>query len=82
MVTKAQIDSFYSFASHQITNGGASLSIDDLYELWRVENPLPEELAESVSSVNAALADMEAGDTGMAVDEHLARLRSKYQLSE
>lgn len=82
MATKSQIDSFYSFASHQISNGGASLSIDDLYDLWRVENPLPEELAESVSSVNAALADMDAGDTGMAVDEHLARLRSKYQLSE
>lgn len=82
MATKAQIDSFYTFASHQITNGGATLSIDDLYELWRVENPLPEELTESVTAVNAALADMEAGDSGIPVDEHLARMRAKYQLTE
>lgn len=82
MTTKAQIDSFYRFALLQIANGRASLSIDDLYELWRVENPLPEELAENIAAVNAALADMAAGDNGIPVDEHLARLRAKYLLAE
>ena len=64
MPTKKQIDSFYEFASAQIDNGGADLSMDELYCLWRAKHPTPTELAESVAAIRAAYADMEAGDTG------------------
>jgi hypothetical protein len=64
MPTKQQIDSFYEFASSQIDNGGADLSMDELYCLWRAKHPTPTELAESVAAIRAAYADMEAGDTG------------------
>jgi hypothetical protein len=64
MPTKEQIDSFHEFASWQMASGGAELSMDQLYCLWRAKNPTPKELASSVASVKAAHAEMEAGDSG------------------
>lgn len=64
MTTKEQLDSFHQFASEQIDNGGTHLSLDELYELWRTNNPTADELADSATAVNAAIADMKAGDTG------------------
>ena len=78
MPTKQQIDSFLEFASSQIDNGGAELSMDELYCLWRAKQPTPAELAESVAAVRAAYAEMQAGDSGRparaALRESCARL--------
>ncbi len=64
MATRQQIDSFRQFALEQVENGGAELTIDDLYQLWRNANPTESELAESVAAVKAAYTDFESGDTG------------------
>ncbi len=64
MPTKEQIDNFYEFALSYIDNGGADLSMDDLYSLYRAKQPTPAELAESVAAVRAAFAEMAAGDSG------------------
>ena len=82
MATKEQLDSFHSFASHQLDTGHNDLSMDELYDLWCCEDLPPEELAESVAAVRAALADMEAGDIGVPVEEHLAQLRTNYQIPD
>lgn len=78
MPTKEQIDSFHEFASLQIANGGAELSMDQLYCLWRVKNPMPQELAASVAAVKGAYTEMEAGDSGrsarLALRESCQRL--------
>ena len=78
MPIKQQIDSFYDFASAQIDNGGAELSMDELYCLWRAKHPTPTEVAESVAAIRAAYADLEAGDAGrparLALRETCARL--------
>lgn len=71
MATKQQIDSFHQFALDQIDNGGAELSIDDLYQLWRATNPTANELAESVAAVKAAYADFQSGDTGQPARQAL-----------
>ena len=82
MATQAEIDSFTRFAVQQLSNGGTELSMDELYDRWRSQNPRAEELAESVAAVKAALADMEAGDEGIPADIHLARLRTKYNIAQ
>jgi hypothetical protein len=64
MPTKQQIDSFLVFALAQMDNGGAELSMDELYCLWRAKHPTPAELAESVAALQAAYKEMEAGDSG------------------
>jgi hypothetical protein len=64
MATKLEIESFHHFALAEIANGGAALSIDELFQEWRNTRPTEEELAESVAAVKAAYADYLAGDTG------------------
>jgi hypothetical protein len=64
MPIKQQIESFLEFASSQIANGGAELSMDELYCLWRATHPTPSELRESVAAVRSAYAEIEAGDSG------------------
>lgn len=64
MRTQEQINSFHEFASTRIANSQTELSVDQLYCLWRVTNPTPDELAASVAAVKAAYAEMEAGDAG------------------
>ncbi|MGH7129137.1 MAG: hypothetical protein ACREJB_06360 [Planctomycetaceae bacterium] len=64
MATKEQIESFSHFASSQIDNGGAQLSMDELYSLWRAKNPTTEEFADSVAAVEQAHAELEAGQAG------------------
>ncbi len=82
MATQEEINSFTQFAVELLSNGGSALSMDDLYELWRSQNPTREELADSVAAVNAALDDMKAGDIGIPADEHLTRLRTKFNIGE
>lgn len=64
MPTKQQINSFNEFVSCQMNNGGAELTMDEIYCLWRAKHPTPAELAESVAAVRAAYAELQAGDTG------------------
>ena len=51
MSTWEQIERFHEFASSQIANGGAELSMDQIYCLWRMKNPTPTELAASIAAV-------------------------------
>lgn len=78
--TEQDIRNFARFAEQHLSRGGSELSIDELFAMWRAANLSADELAQSVAAVNAALVDMEAGDTGTPADEHLARLRSKFSI--
>lgn len=80
MTTHEQLENFHQYASRQLEVGDSNLSMDELYELWRLENLPAEELAQSVGAIREALSDMEAGDHGLPVEDHLARLRAKYNI--
>ena len=80
MATQEQIDSFYDFATQQVSNGGAEMTMAELFDLWQVQNPTAEELAESAAAVKAALTDMENGDTGRPFDDFVRELRSRHSI--
>ncbi len=80
MATKDQVDSFHQFASQQVENNGAELSMEQLFDLWQVQNSSNEELVESVAAVTAALRDMENGDTGRPVEDVIAELRKEAKI--
>ncbi len=80
MGTREQIDSFYRFASEQLAIGGSEKSIDELYDQWRYENLTPEELRENIAAVQAAIDDMNAGDTGRDADQVEEELREELNL--
>jgi len=80
MATREQIDSFYRFATGQLASGGFEKSIDELYDQWRYENLTPEELKENVAAVQAAIDDMNAGDTGRDAGRVEQELRDELNL--
>jgi hypothetical protein len=81
-VTQQHIDSFHRFATERLSDGGADLSIDELFELWRIENPTPEQLHADVLAVKAALRDMEAGDTGQPFEDFKREFRAKNNIGD
>ena len=75
MATEAEIKDFTRFAVEQLSRGGASLSMDELYDLWRRQNPDPDEYDENVAAVNAAIQDFKKGDRGRPAGELSRELR-------
>ena len=82
MASQEQIDSFYRFATEQLSNGGSEKSIDELYDQWRYENLGPEELSENIAAIQAAIDDMNRGDTGRDADEVEREVRQELNLPE
>lgn len=80
VATRDQIDSFHRFAIEQLASGGSDKSIDELYDQWRYENLTPEELAENVAAIQAAIDDMKAGDTGRDAAQVEQELRDELNL--
>ena len=73
-VTPEELDHFHRFSIETLANGGADLTLEDLVDLWRAENPREEELKESLASLRRGLADAEAGRV-YAANEVLDELR-------
>jgi hypothetical protein len=82
MATQEQIESFYRFATERLGNGGAELSMDELYEEWRFENPTTEEFEENVAAIQASIDDMNRGEKGRDAGEIVRELRQKYNLPQ
>ncbi len=80
--THALIDSFHSFAIQRIHSGGNQLSIDELFDAWRLENPMPDEYAENVAAVNASIEDFKNGERGSPAGDHSSELRRQYNIGD
>jgi len=76
------LHAFRSFVDEQLANGGAELKLDEALARWEFENKTDDERSATIRALKEALADMEAGDTGIPAREALAELHRKYHLSE
>jgi hypothetical protein len=63
-----QLDSFYRYAAERLGNGGAELSIDELFERWRLENLSAEEGRRGENFVDRARRLDATGRTDLALD--------------
>jgi hypothetical protein len=77
-----QIDSFHRFAHEQAENGGSEMTIDELFDQWRVENPTNDECAENAAAINASVLDFNRGERGTPAGEHSVELRREFQLAQ
>jgi len=75
--TEQQIDSFAQFARGQLAQGGEELSIDELFDRWRLEHPP----AEDVLAIKASVRDMQGGETGQPFEEFADEFRQRNHLS-
>jgi hypothetical protein len=73
-----QLAAFQEFAIQKVDAGEAE-SLEELFDLWRLEHPTPEEQAEIHAAIRQGLADIEAGRYRPA-DEVMDELRAKYSL--
>jgi hypothetical protein len=80
MATQEQIDSFYRFATEQLSAGGTEKTVDELYDQWRFENLGPEDIAENVAAIQASIDDMNQGETGRDAGKVIRELREELDL--
>jgi hypothetical protein len=71
---------FSIYARQQIEAGQRDLSIDELFDQWRAENPSDEQYAENVAAVQASIQDFQNGERGTVAGEHSAQLRREFGL--
>ena len=59
-----ELDSFTEFARERISDGGDTTSLDELFDLWRSENP-PDELRAENESLEDAFVRVVGVDHGI-----------------
>ncbi|MEX0792684.1 MAG: hypothetical protein WD045_06080 [Pirellulaceae bacterium] len=79
--TRDELHHFAEFARERLESEGPELSLDELFDLWRSENPSAVRYAENVAAVNAAIQDFRNGDRGTPAGEHSDSLRREFGIS-
>lgn len=51
---------------------------NELFDLWRSENPSDELYAENVAAINVAIESFKNGDRGTPAGEHSEQLRREF----
>ncbi len=59
-----ELEGFYQFASRQIVLGPGNRTLSDLFEEWRNQQVLPQDVRDNALAVKAALRDIERGEKG------------------
>jgi len=77
--TERELDSFFQFAQQRI---GDSISLDELFDLWRHENPSDELYAENVAAIAASIDDFKQGQRGTVAGEHSEQLRREFGVDD
>jgi hypothetical protein len=78
--TLSELETFYQFAKAKLSNDGAD-SLEELLDLWRIEHPTPEEVADIQQAIREGIADLKAGRYRPAEDV-VRDIRRKYNLPE
>lgn len=73
------IASFTNFAMAKIGAGESDLTIDELFDQWRIDNPSDEQYAENVAAIRASIEDFKSGERGTLAGEHSAELRQSFR---
>jgi hypothetical protein len=76
------LNQFTDFARHKICSGERDLTIDELFDQWRAENPSDKQYAENVAAINASIKDFKNGERGTVAGEHSENLRCEFDLSD
>jgi hypothetical protein len=70
--TEQQLESFMRFVRQRMDTGQSHASLDELFDLWRHENPSGEAYAENVAAIAASIEDFKRGERGTPAGEDSA----------
>lgn len=76
-ITQEQLDSFHQFASDRLLSSGQEISWQELFYLWRLENPTAVEEADIYAALDESLSNIENGKA-QPLDEAMQELRDKH----
>ncbi|MDA1018164.1 MAG: hypothetical protein O3A00_27380 [Planctomycetota bacterium] len=76
--TIQELNNFHQFALQKLASGANDVSLDDLFDMWQIENTSAETREVDLLAVQAAVRDLEGGDRGVPFEEHVRELRDKY----
>jgi hypothetical protein len=76
------LNRFTNYARQKIESGQSNLSIDELFDQWRVENPSDEQYVENVAAIVASVQDFKNGERGSLAGEHSAQIRREFGLRD
>ncbi len=78
--TAGELYRFHAFLSEKLARGLTQISPEEALDLWRADHPVAEESARDVAAVKEALADMEAGDVGLPLDQFDREFRKRHSM--
>ncbi|MBX9789299.1 MAG: hypothetical protein K2Y37_10320 [Pirellulales bacterium] len=73
------LERFRDYLSGCLSQGNG-LSPEEALDLWRSDNPSGECISDDVEAVRQALADMDAGDKGVPLEEFDREFRKRHGL--
>ncbi len=71
-----------SSAKALLDTGRPQPSLDELFDLWRIENPSDADYTENLATIAGAIDDFRRGDRGRPARELSRELRSQIGLTE
>ncbi|MCA9066332.1 MAG: hypothetical protein KDA96_24865 [Planctomycetaceae bacterium] len=80
-VTTKILDEFRAFAAARISAGSAAVNMVELAAECEFRHASPEALADDLKAVEAALRDMDAGETGRPIKDFAADFSSRHRRS-
>ena len=80
--TEQEFKKFTRFVQNRLSTGEGEASLDELFDLWRHENPSDELHAENVAAIVASIEDFKRGDRGTIAGAHSADLRREFGLAD
>ena len=69
-------------SSYEIALAPGVPGLDELFDLWRHENPSAELYSENVAAIAASIEDFKRGERGTPAGEHSAELRREFGLAD
>jgi hypothetical protein len=82
MATTAQeLEAFRQFVERRLA-AGHSDSLDELFDLWRHDNPSDALYAENVAAIAASIEDFKRGERGTVAGSHSAELRRDFGVAD
>lgn len=75
--TTQELESFTQFAKERLEAGDLEPSLDELFDLWRIENPTDADYTENLAAIAGAIADSKTGDRGRPAGELSRKLRQE-----
>jgi hypothetical protein len=83
LATVAQeLESFVEFVKARLCGGEPKPPLDELFDLWRIENPTDADYAENIAAISGAIDDYRKGDRGRAARELSRELRDELGIRE